>query len=789
MNLLNEGRNLDWPSIHAMLVEQARTVVGRELLKDAKPSAYRSIVEEMLEKTSQAETILYNRGENPMQPFEDVRGHVARARAGGILSMKELLDIAQCLRCALQVSRGVGENSELAPDLCAIATLIDPQRRLEQEIERCIISAEEMSDSASATLSSIRRRIKSLNGEIQQRLSSMIHSPSMQKYLQEAIITRRNGRYVLPVRQEYRAQVNGLVHDQSASGATLYIEPMAIVNINNDLRTLASEESLEIERILSVLTAQVEGASREILQNQQAMGELDAIFARAELARNMKAVRPKLSNDGKIVIRQGRHPLIDAKAVVPLDLWVGDEFTQLLITGPNTGGKTVSLKTVGLFAVMTQTGLFLPANEGTTMPIFEHIYADIGDEQSIEQSLSTFSAHMTNIVRILEDVDDKSLVLLDELGAGTDPTEGAALAISILEEVRSRGALSVATTHYSELKAYGMTTEGVANASVEFDVETLAPTYRLSIGVPGRSNAFEISKRLGLDTYIIDRARNYVSGESVRFEEVIASAQEKQRQAEEQIENTRQALLEAQQARREAIRSRDAWINQRDMMLERARAQAAESIAEAKREGQRIIDEMNKMLRQGNGQIKPHQMHALQKQFDAKLDAVAPAPSIEGGTTAEGKAETLTIGMTVMYKKLNQKATVLRLADDSGKVQIQIGSMKLMADADDLYLTKGTASTPAAQSQKKEFTAVGRDLPLQCDLRGLTIEEARIEVDRYLDDAMLAGLTKVTIVHGKGTGALRTGVRAYLKTHPLVKSMREGKFSEGEDGVSIVELR
>ena len=790
MQILGEGKNIDWPRVHAMLCENARTAPGREILESLTPSAQRSVVEEMLEKTAQAESLLYNRGDNPVQPFEDVRGVVARARAGGVLSMKELLDVAQMLRCALQVNRAVGQTATIAPDLCAIACLIDPHARLEQEIERCIISPDEMSDTASATLSSIRRRIKSANAEIQQRLSSMIHSSSMQKVLQDAIVTKRGGRYVLPVRQEYRQQVSGIVHDQSASGATIYVEPMAIVQINNDLRTLAGEEAQEIERILSVLTAQVEGASRELLQNMAAMGELDAIFARGELARKMKATRPAISDDFSIVIKRGRHPLLDPATVVPLDLWIGEDFTQLLITGPNTGGKTVSLKTVGLFAVMTQCGLFLPADEGTRFPVFARMFADVGDEQSIEQSLSTFSAHMKNIVQILKDTDDETLVLLDELGAGTDPTEGAALAVSILEEIRSRGALSIATTHYSELKAYGMTTKNVCNASVEFDVETLRPTYRLSIGVPGRSNAFEISKRLGLDERIIDRARDYVSGESVRFEEVISSAQETQRRAEQQIEDTRQALLEAKEARREAIRSRDAWIKQRDKLLELARAQAAESIAEAKREGQKIIDEMNRLLREGNGQIKPHQMHALQKKFDEKLDAAAPAPPMASMGTEEGVVTQFEVGMTVLYKRLNQKATVLRLPDDSGRVQIAIGSMKLMAPKEELYHTRGSASGPApSMPQAKNFQAVGRDLPLQCDLRGMTIEEARIEVDRYLDEAMLAGLTKVTIVHGKGTGALRTGIRAYLKTHPLVKSMREGKFSEGEDGVSIVELK
>jgi len=786
MKLLNEGKNLDWQTVRGMLAEEGRTVLGREILGNWEPADYPEQVEDLLEETAQAETLLYHRGDSPIQPFEDVRPHLTRVNAGGVLSMRELLDIAQTLRCAEQVSRAFASAAEITPLLSAMAAGIDPYRRLEQEIERCIVGPEEMSDAASGELAQIRRRIRSGNAEIQQRLSAMIHSSSMKQYLQDAIVTKRNGRYVLPVRAEYRGQVQGIVHDTSGSGATLYIEPMAIVQINNELRTLMSQEQEEIERILAVLTAQVEGASQSIRNNLRIMGDLDVIFARAELARNMNATRPAISAQNSIVIRQGRHPLIPSEQVVPLDLWIGDTFTQLLITGPNTGGKTVTLKTVGLFAIMTQCGLFLPAAEGTQMPVFRQLFADIGDEQSIEQSLSTFSAHMTNIVAILNEVGPDTLVLLDELGAGTDPTEGAALAIAILEELKKKNVLSIATTHYSELKAYGMTTEGVTNASVEFDIETLRPTYRLSIGMPGRSNAFEISRRLGLPDQVIERAREHVSGENVRFEEVIASAQTQEKRAQAQIDETRQALEEARAARQEALKSRDSWIRQRDKLLELAREQAAQEIAQARREGQAILDEMNRKLR--SGELKPHEMHALQKQFDEKMQE--HAPQLESSKETAQEVDKLEVGMDVLYRRINQKATVLSPPDANGMVQIQVGIMKVTASRDELAKLKDPVQKKKPVPGKKELSAAGRaSVPLQLDIRGMNIEEARLEVDRYLDQAVLAGLTQVTIVHGKGTGALRTGVREYLKGHRAVKKIRSGTLAEGETGVSVVELK
>ena len=786
MKLLNEGKNLDWQTVRGMLAEEGRTVLGREILGNWGPADYPEQVEDLLEETAQAETLLYHRGDSPIQPFEDVRPHLTRVNAGGVLSMRELLDIGQTLRCAEQVSRAFASAAEITPLLSAMAAGIDPYRRLEQEIERCIVGPEEMSDAASGELAQIRRRIRSGNAEIQQRLSAMIHSSSMKQYLQDAIVTKRNGRYVLPVRAEYRGQVQGIVHDTSGSGATLYIEPMAIVQINNELRTLMSQEQEEIERILAVLTAQVEGASQSIRNNLRIMGDLDVIFARAELARNMNATRPAISAQNSIVIRQGRHPLIPSDQVVPLDLWIGDTFTQLLITGPNTGGKTVTLKTVGLFAIMTQCGLFLPAAEGPQMPVFRQLFADIGDEQSIEQSLSTFSAHMTNIVAILNEVGPDTLVLLDELGAGTDPTEGAALAIAILEELKKKNVLSIATTHYSELKAYGMTTEGVTNASVEFDIETLRPTYRLSIGMPGRSNAFEISRRLGLPDQVIERAREHVSGENVRFEEVIASAQTQEKRAQAQIDETRQALEEARAARQEALKSRDFWIRQRDKLLELAREQAAQEIAQARREGQAILDEMNRKLR--SGELKPHEMHALQKQFDEKMQE--HAPQLESSKETAQEVDKLEVGMDVLYRRINQKATVLSPPDANGMVQIQVGIMKVTASRDELAKLKEPAQKKKAAPGKKELSATGRaSVPLQLDIRGMNIEEARLEVDRYLDQAVLAGLTQVTIVHGKGTGALRTGVREYLKGHRAVKKIRSGTLAEGETGVSVVELK
>ncbi|MGI6004506.1 MAG: endonuclease MutS2 [Christensenellales bacterium] len=790
MIAINNGKNLQWDQIIALLSEKATSQMGRAMALSVTPSDRIEEVKQLLSETSQAESVVLHRGSSPMQPFEDVSEVLARAMAQGVLSMGDLLRTAQMLRACGQIQAALLPHSERAAGLCAMASVLMPHAYLQQEISRCILSEEEMADTASATLSSLRRQIRQRNADIRDRLQSMIRQPSVQKYLQDALITQRSGRYVLPVRSEFRGSVPGIVHDQSSSGATLYIEPMAIVQINNDLRQLHVQERAEMDRVLGMLSEQVMNAAEDLQQNMRLMAGLDLIFARAVLARDMKAVKPDMNTDGRIHIKRGRHPLIPAGEVVPIDLWMGGDFTTLVITGPNTGGKTVTLKTVGLFTLMAQSGLFVPADEGTELALFEKVFADIGDEQSIEQSLSTFSSHMTQIVRILEMADENCLVLLDELGAGTDPTEGAALAIAILEYLLRRRVPTLATTHYSELKAYALTTPGISNASVEFDVATLRPTYKLSIGIPGQSNAFEISQRLGLSMGIIDRAREMIDSESVRFEEVLRSARQEKKRAAEEAELSRQALLEAQQARGEAIRARDQWTAQREAMFERAREQAGKIIDEAQQESRQILDEMRRMLKAG-GDVKPHQAQELQRQLRLQADALSAGGKKPKSAPVPGEdLSEVSVGMTVLHRGLNQKAVVLSLPDGDGRLQIQAGVLKIMAHLSDLAAAaqpKGE-SGPRSEPAKRNIT-VGRGARTELDLRGQTLLDAQLSVDKYLDDAVLSGLTQVQVIHGKGTGALREGLRGYFERHPHVRSFREGAYGEGDAGVTVIELK
>nr|WP_122011677.1 endonuclease MutS2 [Maliibacterium massiliense] len=780
---------LQWPKIKEMLASCAKSSMGKEKAMALAPTEHLTLARALQEETLQAESILYRRGDNPMQPFEDIRSLMGRVRAGGVLSMEELLKLAQMLRACGQIAQGMQGHQDIAPNLTSQAAFLAPHRHLEQEISRCILSPEEMSDAASGELASIRRRIRQCNSNIREKLQSMIHSPSIQKCLQDALVTQRGGRYVLPVRQEYRASIPGMVHDQSASGATLYIEPMAVVQINNDLRELVMDERREMARILASLSAQVNEVVDDLAQNIETMSELDAIFARAELARSMDAVQPKLNDVGWINIVRGRHPLIDRAQVVPIDLWMGKDFTTLVVTGPNTGGKTVTLKTVGLFSIMAQSGLFVPAEAGTELCVFADIFADIGDEQSIEQSLSTFSAHMTNIVRILSQVSDRALVLLDELGAGTDPVEGAALAMAILEHLRALRVRTLATTHYSELKAYAMTTDGVQNASAEFDIATLRPTYRLSIGIPGSSNAFEISKRLGLEEALIARARALVSHEDRRFEEVISTAEQEKRAAAAERDQAQRAKLEAERLQAEARKARDAWINQRDKMLARAQEEAQRIVEEAQQESRALIAQMHQLLKEGAA-VRPHQMQALQKQLRTQSEKLGErrvaAPKAQ---QAHQSVDILAVGQKVLLTKFNQKATVLALPNEAGEVQVQAGAMKMMVQKKDLAMVLGGGMPQPSAPQRRNVQINTRAISAELDIRGCRQDEGREKVDKYLDDAVLSGLTEVRIIHGKGTGALRAGMREYLRTHPLVQSVREGKYGEGDAGVSVVTLK
>ena len=778
-------KTLEYDKILTMLKERASCCISRELVDTMEPSGDFDTVERELKLTAEAETLFYKTGRSPVDDFPDMRHCLERMHAALFLSTGELLGIASCLKAARIakdiLAKEVGEESYLYN----LAGLLITHRSAEEEINRCIINEDEIFDGASPALARIRRAMRLANEKVREKLNSMIRSTAYQKYLQEPIITIRNGRFVIPVKQEYRQQVPGLIHDQSSSGATLFIEPSAVVELGNEYKKLLAEEADEIERILTELTAMLAPYADEIREDLNIMGQIDLVFAKAKLSRELNAVMPRLNRNNYVRIVRGRHPLIPADRVVPIDIWIGRDYRSLIITGPNTGGKTVTLKIVGLFALMVQSGIFVPANEGSEFPVFEHIYADIGDEQSIEQSLSTFSSHMKNIVGILDKADENSLVLLDELGAGTDPIEGAALAMSILEELNDRHCICVSTTHYSEIKAFAMTHEGMENASMEFDIDRLCPTYRLYIGIPGKSNAFEISSRLGLPNSIIDKAKGFLKGEDVRFEDIISSAQSQHRIAEEERKMAEEARAELEKLRADAERERRKLDEDRNRLQAKAKEDAKRIVADTKREMEKLIVEIRS--------IKDIDRSAADRVIQAARDTLRATETAVNEKEAIKKEDntkppkTVRAGDTVNIVTLDQKATVLSAPDSKGEVMVQAGVMKLNVKLKDIRLIEEKKA--AAPTSGKVGLGAGKQVGLELDVRGMLVDEANIIVDRYLDDAYNAGLSEVNIIHGKGTGALRAGVQAFLTRHPLVKGYRMGSYGEGDAGVTVVTLK
>lgn len=778
-------KTLEYDKILTMLKERASCCISRELVDTMEPSGDFDTVERELKLTAEAETLFYKTGRSPVDDFPDMRHCLERMHAALFLSTGELLGIASCLKAARIakdiLAKEVGEESYLYN----LAGLLITHRSAEEEINRCIINEDEIFDGASPALARIRRAMRLANEKVREKLNSMIRSTAYQKYLQEPIITIRNGRFVIPVKQEYRQQVPGLIHDQSSSGATLFIEPSAVVELGNEYKKLLAEEADEIERILTELTAMLAPYADEIREDLNIMGQIDLVFAKAKLSRELNAVMPRLNRNNYVRIVRGRHPLIPADRVVPIDIWIGRDYRSLIITGPNTGGKTVTLKIVGLFALMVQSGIFVPANEGSEFPVFEHIYADIGDEQSIEQSLSTFSSHMKNIMGILDKADENSLVLLDELGAGTDPIEGAALAMSILEELNDRHCICVSTTHYSEIKAFAMTHEGMENASMEFDIDRLCPTYRLYIGIPGKSNAFEISSRLGLPNSIIDKAKGFLKGEDVRFEDIISSAQSQHRIAEEERKMAEEARAELEKLRADAERERRKLDEDRNRLQAKAKEDAKRIVADTKREMEKLIVEIRS--------IKDIDRSAADRVIQAARDTLRATETAVNEKEAIKKEDntkppkTVRAGGTVNIVTLDQKATVLSAPDSKGEVMVQAGVMKLNVKLKDIRLIEEKKA--AAPTSGKVGLGAGKQVGLELDVRGMLVDEANIIVDRYLDDAYNAGLSEVNIIHGKGTGALRAGVQAFLKRHPLVKGYRMGSYGEGDAGVTVVTLK
>ena len=784
-------RILEFVKIRAQLAQYCVSDMGKALCETLVPANKIGDVRRMQQETQEAHSIYTYLGSTPMLSFSDVSTVLHLAEIGSTLSPRALMDIGASLRAARAARDALVTEKRNTPMITANAARLSAFRQIEQAISDAIISEEEIADRASSELFSIRRKMRSCNERVRERLNSMIHNASFKTYLQDAIITMRQERYVLPVKQEYRSMVPGIVHDQSATGATLFIEPMSVVEIGNELKQLISAEKVEIERILRLLTAQIAPEADAIRDNLAILAQLDFAFAKAALAKQMFAVEPKMNDEGRINIIRGRHPLIDPATVVPLDIRLGKEFTSLIITGPNTGGKTVTLKTTGLFTLMAQAGLQVPADFGTELAVFDDVFADIGDEQSIEQSLSTFSGHMRNIVSILENVTPESLVLFDELGAGTDPTEGAALAQAILSTLLSMHTRTVATTHYSELKEFALTTENVENASVEFDVSTLRPTYRLSIGIPGKSNAFEISRKLGLPEFVIGKAKELLSREQVRFEDVIANAEYHRQIAEKEREIAEAARQEMVAIRNQAETERKKLEDQRDRAIKKAKDEAKRIVDNARRESEQIITELRQMKKSGGAQ--EHEIQRVKKQMEKAQDALAEKQEAAGEVPKNVKP-----GDLVHIASMDVDATIVSGPDAKGYVQLKVGMMKMRAQLSDLRTISQTQQIVKKEQKKQErkksmreqrIDIAARVVRQEVDVRGMALDEAIPEVQKFLDDAMLSSLNEVSIIHGNGSGILRAGIAECLRRHPCVASFRLGRYGEGETGVTIVSLR
>lgn len=724
---------------------------------------------------------------------KNVLGSVKRAEKGASLSPAELLACARLLYVSRITKSYLSETSDDCTILHDFEQQLITAKTIEERINSAIISEEEIADDASPELATIRRKTKTLNAKIRDTLNGMIRSPHYKKFLQDPIVTMRSDRFVIPVRAEYRGEVNGIVHDTSSSGATLFIEPMSVVSANNEIRDLLNKEQIEIDRIMAELSALIADNSHTVFVDYKTVSELDYIFCKAKLSLSMNASEPQLNDKGIIEFKKARHPLIDPKSVVSNDIYLGDKFDTLVITGPNTGGKTVTLKTIGLFSLMAASGFHIPAQDSSRAAIFENIYADIGDEQSIEQSLSTFSSHMVNIVDIINNLGINSLVLFDELGAGTDPTEGAALAVSILEHLRRYGTRTAATTHYSELKLYALSTDGVENASCEFDVKSLRPTYKLLIGVPGKSNAFAISRRLGLDEKIINRANDILSDEDIKFEDVITDLEQNRAKARSDMEYATRLKRELADLKKEIEDERIKLKENKSRIMEEAHREAKILIMDAKDEANKIIRELEHMRQTGTKHIDEKVKKAKDKlkEREDSID-VAMSKASQPRKTYVEPPKNLKKGTSVIIINMNQEATVINPPNKDGMAKVQAGIIKMDVHITNLRLAEEKKSSEMAKKYIKNtqaFSSKTKNVSTEVDVRGQTLEEALMNVEKFLDDCYLAAISPVTIIHGKGTGVLRKGIQEMLKKQKYVKSYRNGKFGEGEDGVTVVELK
>ncbi|WP_283115353.1 endonuclease MutS2 [Intestinimonas timonensis] len=782
-------QTLELPRVLELLAAQAATEEGKDRCRALRPFTNPDDVARLQRETSAACAMIVLKGTPPLSGIRPVAASLQRADMGGALNTRELLDIAALLRCARSAKEYATGEGNAKTCIDHLFSSLQANRYLEDRISGSILSEEEIADAASPELADIRRHIRASSSKVRDILQKLISS-SQAKYLQESIITMRSGRYVVPVKSECKNEIPGLVHDVSGSGGTFFIEPMAVVKTNNELRELQSREEKEIERILRELSAECAAHKEDIAQDYDLLVLIDCIFARARLSDKLRCTEPKLAKKG-ITLRKARHPLLDPKKAVPNDLYLGDQFDTLVITGPNTGGKTVTLKTIGLLTLMAQCGLHIPADADSTVVVFDHVLSDIGDEQSIAQSLSTFSSHMVNIVGILEECGPGSLILFDELGAGTDPVEGAALAAAIIESARERGALVCATTHYAELKVYAMTTKGVENASCEFNVETLAPTYKLLIGVPGKSNAFAISRRLGLPQAIIDKAAARIDAENVRFEDVLTQLDRQRQQMEKEKDEARKLRREMEESAKTAREYREKLEKEKAKAVEKAQAEARAIIQKARDTADKVFAELNEMRRRQEKEadwLEQNQRRSdLRRQLNEAEDALGshedlPVPP----PTRPAKA-----GDTVELVKMGTRASVISVNKD-GSLQLQAGILKITAKQEEVRVVEdadGGKKQAVQIAQRAEHKLRSLGASPEVDLRGMMTDEALLVLDRFLDSAVMGRLDTVTVIHGKGTGAVRKAVRDHLKRSKYVKSFRPGRFGEGEDGVTVVELR
>ncbi|WP_027417759.1 endonuclease MutS2 [Aneurinibacillus terranovensis] len=777
---------LEFNKVIEQLSAKATSSLGREKIEQLTPSTDIAEVKRRQQATQEGCTVYRLKGTVPLGGIRDIRPACARARLGGTLNTAELLDVASTLYAGGRLKgfiAGIAENEPL-PLLEELMNQVERLRDLEDQITRAIDENGVVVDSASSALSQVRSQIRGAERRVRERLEQIIRNSNSQKMLQDAIITIRNDRFVIPVKQEYRHAFGGIVHDQSASGATLFIEPGVVVTINNELRELKMKEEREIEKILLALTSSVAEVADALLHNVECLAEADFIFAKAVYAHDVKASEPIINDEGRLNIKKGRHPLIPAGKVVPLDVELGSSYTAIVITGPNTGGKTVTLKTVGLLSMMAMSGLQVPAEHGSEFTIFEGIYADIGDEQSIEQSLSTFSSHMTNISHILRKITHKSLVLFDELGAGTDPTEGAALAMAIIDYVHQRGARIVATTHYSELKAYAYERPEVINASVEFDEQTLRPTYRLLVGIPGRSNAFSIASRLGLPGQILTQARQMVSKEETKIDTMIASLEENQRQAEADRQEAERLRREMEEAKRQVEQQLTEFDENKDRLYQQAEEEARRAVEKARKEANTIIADLRRTAQEERAGIKEHKLIEAQKRLEEANPKLRKKKAKQVNVPVS--QQPLEVGDEVRVLSLNQKGEIVDKVG-SKEFQVQIGILKINVKSSDLEKLK--PSKPQVTHQITKFRSTRDPVRMELDVRGNTVEDAILLIDKYLDEALIGGLNQVSIIHGKGTGALGIGVQKYLKKHRLVKALRYGGQGEGGLGATVVELK